>query len=130
MDFTQEQINQLRQEINSVGRQITILSGPEFAESVPEIANAIRALTNYKNHAAGIVAQWDAEHGTAQPAMPAVRPGILNLAGIFGGAAAPAAQVAPAAVPAQAAAGIDINALRANPLFQALVAAMAPQAQG
>ena len=120
--MTQEQINQLRQEIPMISRQIEILRGPDFTESVPQIATAIEALENYKNEASRIVSEWDATHAPAQPAMPAVRPGILNLGSLYG-QPAPAAQ--PAAAPALG--QIDVNALRANPIFQALLQAVQPQ---
>lgn len=128
--MTQEQINQLRQEIPMISRQIEILRGPDFTESVPQIATAIEALENYKNEASRIVSEWDATHAPAQPVMPAVRPGILNLGSLYG-QPAPTAQpaAAPAVAPAVAPAlgQVDVNALRANPIFQALLQAVQPQ---
>lgn len=134
--MTQEQINQLRQEVPMIARQIEILNGPEFADTVPQIATAIEALENYKNEASRIVSEWDAAHAPAQPVMPAVRPGILNLDSLYG-------QPAPAANPfgqinmqalgqlvaalqqaAPALGNIDVNALRSNPIFQALLQAV------
>ena len=127
--MTQEHINQLRQEIPMISRQIEILRGPDFAESVPQIATAIEALEHYKSEATRIVNDWDATHAPAQPAMPAVRPGILNLASLYG-QPAPAAQPAAAPAVAPALGQIDVNALRANPIFQALLQAVQPVPQG
>ena len=127
--MTQEQINQLRQEIPMISRQIEILRGPDFTDSVPQIATAIEALENYKNEASRIVSEYDAAHAPAQPAMPAVRPGILNLGSLYG-QPAPAAQPAAAPAVAPALGQIDVNALRANPIFQALLQAAQAQPQG
>lgn len=124
--MTQEHINQLRQEIPVVSRQIEILRGPDFADSIPQIAEAIQALEDYKNQATSIVSEWDATHAPAQPAMPAVRPGILNLGSLYG-QPAPATQPAAAPAVAPALGQIDVNALRANPIFQALLQAVQPQ---
>ena len=49
--MTQEQINTLRQDITNVTRQIQILSGPEFADTVPEVTTAKTALERYKQAA-------------------------------------------------------------------------------
>lgn len=127
--MTQEQINQLRQEIPMISRQIEILNGPEFADTVPEIATAVEALENYKDEASRIVSEYDAANAPAQSAMPAVRPGILNLGSLYG-QPAPAAQ--PAAAPAEAPAPgqIDVDALRTNPIFQALLQIVQGQTQG
>ena len=75
--MTQEQINTLRQEIVSVGRQIEILSGPEFADTVPEIGVAKTALEAYKAEAERQVAAYDVETRAAQATPTA--PGQVNL---------------------------------------------------
>lgn len=124
--MNQEQINQLRQEIPMISRQIEILRGPDFTESVPQIATAIEALEDYKDEASRIVDEWDATHAPARPAMPAVRPGILNLGSLYG-RPAPAARPAAAPAVAPAPGQVDVNALRANPIFQAFLRAVQPQ---
>lgn len=131
--MTQEQFNQLNQEIVKVNRQIEILNGPEFADTVPEVGEAKRALQNYVAEAQARVAEYNAQH-----AAPAV--GAAPAAGMFGQvntaalaqlvaalqSAAPAAAPATPATPAVNPAG--------NALIQALMQAMAqsptPAAQG
>lgn len=78
--MTQEQINTLRQDIVNVTRQIQVLSGPEFADTVPEIGTAKAALEAYKAEAERQVAEYEAAR-TAQAAMPTaggVSPGQVN----------------------------------------------------
>ena len=84
--MTQEQINSLRQDITNVTRQIQILSGPEFADTVPEIGNAKMALEQYKAEAERQVAAYDAANRPAQAtvaqATGAVAPGQVNLSAL------------------------------------------------
>ena len=84
--MTQEQINSLRQDITNVTRQIQILSGPEFADTVPEIGTAKMALEQYKAEAERQVAAYDAANRPAQttvaPAMGGVAPGQVNLSAL------------------------------------------------
>jgi len=84
--MTQEQINSLRQDITNVTRQIQILSGPEFADTVPEIGNAKMALEQYKAEAERQVAAYDAANRPAQttvtPAVGGVAPGQVNLSAL------------------------------------------------
>ena len=82
--MTQEQINTLRQDIANVTRQIQILSGAEFADTVPEIETAKHALEAYKAEAEHQVAEYEAA-STAQAAAPSaagVSPGQVNLAAL------------------------------------------------
>lgn len=82
--MTQEQINALRQEIVNRTRQIQILSGPEFADTVPEIAEAKAAIEACKAEAERQVAEYEAAR-TAQAAAPSaasVSPGQVNLAAL------------------------------------------------
>jgi hypothetical protein len=84
--MTQEQINSLRQDITNVTRQIQILSGPEFADTVPEIGTAKMALEQYKAEAERQVAAYDAANRPAQttaaPTMGGVAPGQVNLSAL------------------------------------------------
>ena len=84
--MTQEQINSLRQDIINVTRQIQILSGPEFADTVPEIGNAKMALEQYKAEAERQVAAYEAANRPAQatvaPAVGGVAPGQVNLSAL------------------------------------------------
>ena len=82
--MTQEQINTLRQDITNVTRQIQILSGPEFADTVPEVATAKTALERYKQAAEEQIAAYEAANRPAQPAVaPATAaPGQINIAGL------------------------------------------------
>lgn len=83
--MTQEQINSLRQDITNVTRQIQILSGPEFADTVPEIETAKHALEAYKAEAERQVAAHDAANRPAQATVaPAagVAPGQVNLSAL------------------------------------------------
>lgn len=83
--MTQEQYNELRQDITNVTRQIQILSGPEFADTVPEIAEAKEALERYKAEAERQVAAYEAASRPAPAAVaPAVgaAPGQVNLAAL------------------------------------------------
>ena len=119
--MTQEQINTLRQDITNVTRQIQILSGPEFADTVPEVATAKTALERYKEAAEGHVAEWDRAH------QPPIQSRLLNLNAFYNPGATPApAPTQPVAQPAQTApvTGIDPNLLQAitqNPLAMALL---------
>ena len=82
--MTQEQINALRQDIVNVTRQIQVLSGPEFADTVPEIETAKHALEAYKAEAERQVTEYEASR-TAQAAAPSavgVSPGQVNLAAL------------------------------------------------
>lgn len=64
--MTQEQINALRQDIVNVTRQIQVLSGPEFADTVPEIGTAKAALEAYKAEAERQVAEYEAARTALQ----------------------------------------------------------------
>ena len=80
--MTQEQINALRLDIANVTRQIQILSGEEFADTVPEIETAKHALEAYKAEAERQVAEYEAAR-TAQAAAPSatsISSGQVNLA--------------------------------------------------
>ena len=82
--MTQEQFNELRLDIANVTRQIQVLSGPEFADTVPEIGTAKAALEAYKAEAERQVAEYEAAR-TAQAATPSaagVSPGQVNLAAL------------------------------------------------
>lgn len=82
--MTQEQFNALRQDIVNVALQIQVLSGPEFADTVPEIGTAKAALEAYKAEAERQVAEYE-DARTAQAAMPTagcVSPGQVNLAAL------------------------------------------------
>lgn len=87
--MTQEQINALRQDIVNVTRQIQVLSGPEFADTVPEIGTAKAALEAYKAEAERQVAEYEAANrpvqATAAPAVGGIAPGQVNLAALTAG---------------------------------------------
>lgn len=83
--MTQEQINALRQDIVNVTRQIQVLSGPEFADTVPEIGTAKAALEAYKAEAERQVAEYEAARtaqATATPSAGGVAPGQVDLAAL------------------------------------------------
>ena len=82
--MTQEQINALRQDIVNVTRQIQVLSGPEFADTVPEIETAKHALEAYKAEAERQVAEYEAARTaqTAAPSATGAAPGQVNLAAL------------------------------------------------
>ena len=61
MSLNQEHIATLRQEIPMIARQIQLISGPEFANTVPEVAVAKQALEQYKQAAEAHVAEWDSD---------------------------------------------------------------------
>lgn len=121
MSLNQEQINTLRHEIPMIGRQIELMSGPEFQNTVPEVATAIAALKHYKEAAEAHVAEWDRAH------QPPIQSSFLNLNAFYNPGATPApAPAQPVAQPAQTApaTGIDPNLLTAitqNPLAMALL---------
>lgn len=79
--MTQEQLNQLSQEIVKVSRQIEILNGPEFADTVPQIESAKEALIAYKNEAEAQIRAHQAQAAAAAPAAaPAANPfGQINM---------------------------------------------------
>lgn len=82
--MTQEQINALRQDIVNVTRQIQVLSGPEFADTVPEIGTAKAALEAYKAEAERQVAEYEAAcmAQAAAPSAAGVSLGQVDLAAL------------------------------------------------
>ena len=122
MSLSQEHIATLRQEIPMVTRQIQLISGPEFADTVPEVAVAKAALERYKQAAEEHVAEWDRAH------QPPVQSRLLNLGAFYnpGAAQAQAAAPAPAAEPAPAA-GVNpelVASIAGNPALAALLQAL------
>lgn len=130
--MTQEQLNQLSQEIVKVTRQIEILNGPEFADTVPQVETAKQALIAYKNEAEAQIRAHQAQAAAAAPAAaPAANPfGQINMqalgqlvAALQQAGTAPAAPVAPA----------PQAAVAANPLaslLATLAQSAVPAAQG
>ena len=112
MSLSQEHIATLRQEIPMVTRQIQLISGPEFADTVPEVAVARFALERYKQAAEAHVAEWDRAH------RPPIQSHLLNLGAFYnpGAAQAQAATPTPATESAPAA-GV-------NPALAALLQAL------
>lgn len=122
MSLSQEHIATLRQEIPMVTRQIQLISGPEFADTVPEVAIAKAALERYKRAAEEHVAEWDSAH------QPPVQSRLLNLGAFYnpGAAQAQAAAPAPATEPAPAA-GVNpelVASIAGNPALAALIQAL------
>ena len=122
MSLSQEHIATLRQEIPMVTRQIQLISGPEFADTVPEVAVAKAALERYKRAAEEHVAEWDSAH------QPPVQSRLLNLGALYnpGAAQAQAAAPAPATEPAPAA-GVNpelVASIAGNPALAALIQAL------
>lgn len=122
MSLSQEHIATLRQEIPMVTRQIQLISGPEFADTVPEVAIAKAALERYKRAAEEHVAEWDSAH------RPPVQSRLLNLGAFYnpGAAQAQAAAPAPATEPAPAA-GVNpelVASIAGNPALAALIQAL------
>lgn len=122
MSLSQEHIATLRQEIPMVTRQIQLISGPEFTDTVPEVAIAKAALERYKQAAEEHVAEWDSAH------RPPVQSRLLNLGAFYnpGAAQAQAAAPAPATEPAQAA-GVNpelVASIAGNPALAALIQAL------
>ena len=118
MSLSQEHIATLRQEIPMVTRQIQLISGPEFTDTVPEVAIAKAALERYKRAAEEHVAEWDNAH------QPPVQSRLLNLGAFYNpGAAQPPA---PATEPAPAA-GVNpelVASIAGNPALAALIQAL------
>ena len=120
MSLNQEHIATLRQEIPMITRQIQLISGPEFANSVPEIAAAKQALEAYKAEAERHVAEWDRAH------QPPVQSRLLNLGAYYNPGATPAPTPTPAPAPAPTA-GVNpelIASIAQNPAFTALLQAL------
>ena len=122
MSLSQEHIATLRQEIPMVTRQIQLISGPEFADTVPEVAIAKAALERYKRAAEQHVAEWDSAH------QPPVQSRLLNLGALYnpGAVQAQAAAPAPATEPAPAA-GMNpelVASIAGNPALAALIQAL------
>lgn len=122
MSLSQEHIATLRQEIPMVTRQIQLISGPEFADTVPEVAIAKAALERYKRAAEEHVAEWDSAH------QPPVQSRLLNLGALYnpGAVQAQAAAPAPATEPAPAA-GVNpelVASIAGNPALAALIQAL------
>ena len=122
MSLSQEHIATLRQEIPMVTRQIQLISGPEFADTVPEVAIAKAALERYKRAAEEHVAEWDSAH------QPPVQSRLLNLGALYnpGAAQTQAAAPAPATEPAPAA-GVNpelVASIAGNPALAALIQAL------
>ena len=122
MSLSQEHIATLRQEIPMVTRQIQLISGPEFTDTVPEVAIAKAALERYKRAAEEHVAEWDGAH------QPPVQSRLLNLGAFYnpGAAQAQAAAPAPATEPAPSA-GVNpelVASIAGNPALAALIQAL------
>lgn len=122
MSLSQEHIATLRQEIPMVTRQIQLISGPEFTDTVPEVAIAKAALERYKRAAEEHVAEWDNAH------QPPVQSRLLNLGALYnpGVTQAQAATPAPATEPASAA-GVNpelVASIAGNPALAALIQAL------
>lgn len=122
MSLSQENIATLRQEIPMVTRQIQLISGPEFADTVPEVAIAKAALERYKRAAEEHVAEWDSAH------RPPIQSHLLNLGAFYnpGAAQAQAAAPTPATEPAPAA-GVNpelVASIARNPALAALIQAL------
>ena len=122
MSLSQEHIATLRQEIPMVTRQIQLISGPEFADTVPEVAIAKAALERYKRAAEEHVAEWDSAH------RPPVQSRLLNLGALYnpGAAQAQAAAPVPATEPVPAA-GVNpelVASIAGNPALAALIQAL------
>ena len=122
MSLSQEHIDTLRQEIPMVTRQIQLISGPEFADTVPEVAVARFALERYKQAAEAHVAEWDRAH------RPPIQSHLLNLGAFYnpGAAQAQAAAPAPATEPAPAT-GVNpelVASIAGNPALAALIQAL------
>ena len=122
MSLSQEHIATLRQEIPMVARQIQLISGPEFTDTVPEVAIAKAALERYKRAAEEHVAEWDSAH------QPPVQSRLLNLGALYnpGATQAQAAAPAPATEPAPAA-GVNpelVASIARNPALAALIQAL------
>lgn len=120
MSLSQEHIATLRQEIPMVTRQIQLISGPEFADTVPEVAIAKAALERYKRAAEEHVAEWDSAH------QPPVQSRLLNLGALYNPGATPAPSPTPAPAPAPTA-GVNpelIASIAQNPAVAALIQAL------
>jgi hypothetical protein len=116
--LNQEHIATLRQEIPMITRQIQLISGPEFANTVPEVAAAKQALEAYKAEAERHVAAWDAAH------QPPIQSRLLNLGAFYNPGATPAPTPTPAPAPT---AGVNpelIASIAQNPAFAALLQAL------
>lgn len=122
MSLSQEHIATLRQEIPMITRQIQLISGPEFTDTVPEVAIAKAALERYKRAAEEHVAEWDNAH------QPPVQSRLLNLGALYnpGVTQAQAATPTPATEPASAA-GVNpelVASIAGNPALAALIQAL------
>ena len=118
--LNQEHIATLRQEIPMITRQIQLISGPEFANTVPEVAAAKQALEHYKAEAERHVAAWDAAH------QPPIQSRLLNLGAFYNPGATPAPTPTPAPAPAPTA-GVNpelIASIAQNPAVAALLQAL------
>jgi hypothetical protein len=118
--LNQEHIATLRQEIPMITRQIQLISGPEFANTVPEVAAAKQALEAYKAEAERHVAAWDAAH------QPPIQSRLLNLGAFYNPGATPAPSPTPAPAPSPTA-GVNpelIASIAQNPAFAALLQAL------
>ena len=128
--MTQEQLNQLSQEIVKVSRQIEILNGPEFADTVPQVESAKEALIAYKQEAE---AQIRAHQAQAAAAAPAANPmfGQINMQALGQLVAAlQQAGTAPAAAPAAPAPQAAVAANPLASLLATLAQSAVPAAQG
>lgn len=118
--LNQEHIATLRQEIPMITRQIQLISGPEFANTVPEVAAAKQALEAYKAEAERHVAAWDAAH------QPPIQSRLLNLGAFYNPGATPTPSPTPAPAPAPTA-GVNpelIASIAQNPAVAALLQAL------
>lgn len=131
--MTQEQLNQLSQEIVKVSRQIEILNGPEFADTVPQVETAKEALIAYKNEAEAQIRAHQAQAAAAPAAAPAANPmfGQINMQALGQLVAAlQQAGTAPAAAPAAPAPQAAVAANPLASLLATLAQSAVPAAQG
>lgn len=130
--MTQEQLNQLSQEIVKVSRQIEILNGPEFADTVPQVETAKEALIAYKQEAEAQIRAHQAQAAAAPAAAPAANPfGQINMQALGQLVAAlQQAGTAPAAAPAAPAPQAAVAANPLASLLATLAQSAVPAAQG
>ena len=131
--MTQEQLNQLSQEIVKVSRQIEILNGPDFADTVPQVEAAKEALIAYKQEAEAQIRAHQAQAAAAAPAAaPAANPfGQINMQALGQLVAAlQQAGTAPAAAPAAPAPQAAVAANPLASLLATLAQSAVPAAQG
>lgn len=70
-NLTQEQVDELSNEIVKINRQIELLESPDFEDTLPSVKQALQELKAYREQEQGIIDQWNQRSNAQTEAAPA-----------------------------------------------------------